>query len=438
METKIPETLYRGVVIKYPKLKDFHFFGVDFTSVEKTISDTQNKRTDGNEVGIYMSDNQSMVYSAYGNVHNSGTSLSNTIRVGLYQTIIGVPDVGICYEIKTQGLNIKKPFVSSALMGHYNNGFQGDEYIADFIPQENITVTRIQIGSDYLHDEEFIDVSDIALAEMKTKQIIEERKRHLQALLSVLEKMHPKKRKLLSEPDQRIFRCIFGKNGVRWIQKNDINLTDAAGIITRLLFDYYHNNIVEIDFKNLIYLDQLRNRLAKTDNPNSTDSLLGLIEQDILRNQNSKENFIKRKQEEGKPVNTSSFDSKDEMLSSMQRKIESLQKEQSERKVQEEKKKKNAVLIKIEQMLQIRITPTKGYMFDPKRFNGVPYSILKTAQELEQEEAEIIKEINRRYLSGAIDLGTANIMKKVIIEEFESMKQNSIQPEEFTEPPKAK
>ncbi len=29
-------------------------------------------------------------------------------------------------------------------------------------------------------------------------------------------------------------------------------------------------------------------------------------------------------------------------------------------------------------------------------------------------------------------------MKKVIIEEFESMKQNSIQPEEFTEPPKAK
>lgn len=438
METKMPETLYRGVVIQYPALKDFHFFGVDFTPVEKAITEGQNIREDGNEVGIYMSDNQSMVYSAYGNVHSSGTPLSYTIRVGHHQAIIGIPDIGICYKIKTQGLNVKKPFVSNVLMGHYNNGFQGDEYIADFIPKENITITRIQIGEDYLHEEEFVDVSDVEKAEAQTKQIIEERKRNLLELLKVLEKMHPLKRKMLNEPEQRILRHIFGKNGVKWQNQSNINLSDANGIITRLLFDYYHDNPDEIDFKRFTYLEQLSTRLAKTSNPNSIESLLELLEQDILQNQSDKECFIKRRKEEGEPIMTTGFDFKEKMFSSIQSRIAGLQKEQRERKEQEEKNKKNSVLKKIEQMLQMRITPTKGYMVDPEKFHGVPYSILKTTQELDQEEAEIIKEINRRYLSGALDLGTANIMKQIIVGEYEKMKQNSIQPQEFSETPKAK
>lgn len=438
METKIPETLYRGVVIQYPALKDFHFFGVDFTPVEKAITEGQNIREDGNEVGIYMSDNQSMVYSAYGNVHGSGTPLSYTIRVGHHQAIIGIPDIGICYKIKTQGLNIKKPFVSNVLMGHYNNGFQGDEYIADFIPKENITVTRIQIGEDYLHEEEFVDVSDVEKAEAETKRILEERKRNLQELLKALEKMTPLQRKGLGEQEQITLRHIFGKNGVRWKREKEINLDSANGILTRLRFDYYHNSPEKIDLKKLIYLNQLNARLAKTDNPDSIDTLLELIEQDILQNKNKREQFIKRKTEEGEPLITAGFDTKEEMFSDIQSKIAGLQKEQNERKEQEEKNKKNSVLKKIEQMLQKRITPTKGYMVDPKKFHGVPYSILKTTQELDQEETEIIKEINRRYLSGAIDLGTANIMKQIIVEEYEKMKQNSIQPQEFSETPKAK
>lgn len=441
METKIPEFLYRGVVIDYSTLKDFHFFGVDLSPFEKGTADNPNKRQDGNEVGIYMSDNPIMVNNAYGNAHSTGTSLSNTIRVGYQQDKIGMADIGICYQIKTQGLAIRKPFVSNTLMGHYNNGFAGDEYITDFIPKENVTVTRIQIGEDYLHDEEFVNISDIEKADIETKRIMEERKRNLQELLKSLEKMTPLQRKVLGEQEQITLRHIFGKNGVKWKQAKEISLDSANGILTRLRFDYYHNSPEKIDFKNLNYLNQLSKRLLNQEFPDSIDSLLELIEQDIIQNEGKKEQFIKRRMEEGEPVITTSFDAKEEMFSRFHSQIKDLQKEQKKNKEQKKEEQKSNTLRKIEMMLQIQITPTKGYMVDPQKFNGVPYSILKTTQELEQEQEEIIKRINSLYLNGTIDLGTADMMKKIIIEEYEGMKQistNSISSGEFAEAPKSK
>ena len=66
---QIPKTLYRGYNIKYKKLPNFHLSGVDLKVNYAPIINENGEKTvtDGNEYGVYMSDNLDMVKSAYGN-----------------------------------------------------------------------------------------------------------------------------------------------------------------------------------------------------------------------------------------------------------------------------------------------------------------------------------------------------------------------------------
>ncbi len=425
----IPKTLYRGVVIGYEQLKDFQFSGVDLVPYGEPIIDENGRKLigDGNEFGIYMTDNQTMVYSAYGRVHHNSTRLSNTIRFGNSADFISIPDIGICYQISTEGINVRKPWISSILKGHYNNGFEGTEYIADYIPSKNVTVTRIQIGSDFLHDEEFIDSSDILTAEEITRKKIEERKARLEELLKALSKLTPIKRSLLNYNDKNALIDIYGENGVKYIDYNSIDISNSNGMLKSLLFHCYHSDPDNLDFTKLGYLEQLKKRLASTNNSDSIHSLLQLIQSDIDSTLEKQNNFIKRKEEQGETPNISAFQNKTKMLQEFETQIIHLQKE---KKDTQEEKKKNEVLKMIESLLQIRITPIKGYAVDPNKFGGVPYAQSKSLQELIVEQGQIFQSIDKLYTDGTIDFGTSKIMKKVIMDEYQKMEQNANQIEE--------
>ena len=65
-----PKVLYRGVTISYDLLKDFHFDGYPLVPPNEPKIDAQGRKTvgDGNEYGVYMTDNFAMADYAYGNL----------------------------------------------------------------------------------------------------------------------------------------------------------------------------------------------------------------------------------------------------------------------------------------------------------------------------------------------------------------------------------
>lgn len=431
MEKKIPETLYRGVVIQYDKLKDFKFYGVDLVPYGEPIIDENGRKliSDGNEFGIYMTDNPIMVSSAYGSVHGVGTCLSREIKIGRSSEFIAIPDVGICYAINTNGMSVREPWISSVLMGHYNNGFDGHEYITDKIPSQNITVTRIQIGSDYLHEEELIDVTDIQKAEETTKKKLEDRKKRLVEFLKFAETLPPQKRKFLGASEKRLFKDIYGENGVKYMKEDDIDLFHVEGILTQLLFTQYHNSPDNLDFQTLLYIEQLKDRLANSKNPNSINSLLELIQTDISSNLEKKAAFIKRKNEEGEIANTAMFETKNLLFTNLSRQITEIQKKKAQVATTKLELMHNDIIQKVEQMLQIQITPKK-YLVDPNVYGGTPQLCYKTVSELVQERGNIFQHIDSLNTNGEIDLGTANMMKRVIIEEYVKMEQVALNNEQ--------
>ncbi len=430
MAKEIPKTLYRGVVIQYENLKGFRFHGIDLVPYGEPIIDENGRKLigDGNEFGIYMTDNQSMVYSAYGNVHGIGTPLSRDIRIGRYSDFIAIPDVGICYEINTEGVDVREPWISDVLMGHYNNGFEGSEYITDRIPSQNITVTHIQIGEDYLHEEEFIDVTDIQKAEEVTKKKLEDRKKRLEDFLKLATTLDPQKRRYLGEREKHLFRDIYGENGVKYKEENSIDLFHAAGILTQLLFTHYHNSPDNLDFQTLLYIEQLKERLAKSKAPDKIDTLLEMIQTDISANLEKKDAFVERKKVEGAPANTAMFEQKNLLFTNLFNQIATIQKKKEQIATTKLQQMHIDVIKKVEQMLQIKITPTI-YLVDPNTYGGTPQLYYKTVPELVQERGQIFQQIDALYINGSLDLGTSNMMKRVIMEEYVKLEQAALEKE---------
>ena len=146
---KNPEKLYRGFVV------DPDILSVDM--FKKIIEPTETSGQDGNERGIYMTDNLIMVestnYSAQGfgsiqvPLHDSGYGRRDTINL---------PGCGVILEIKTDGLNIREPKIHPTWQGHYNNGFKGKEWILDSIPPEKYKVKELIFSEGATDPNKFI------------------------------------------------------------------------------------------------------------------------------------------------------------------------------------------------------------------------------------------------------------------------------------------
>lgn len=196
-----PNVLYRGIKVDYNGLQNYKFSGVDLTVNYAPIIDQYGSKTviDGNEYGVYMSDNLSMVISAYGNQHHDGIPIHNNLSIHNERIII--PSVAVIYQINTDGLNVRKPFICDQLKGHYNNGYEGDEWIADIVPANNYLLYRVRIGADILHDAEDVDLINIENISEYVKHQIEMRKYRLEIFANAMEKMPLMKKNAISREE---------------------------------------------------------------------------------------------------------------------------------------------------------------------------------------------------------------------------------------------
>ena len=310
MENK-PSVLYRGIKVDYNSLQNFKFSGVDLKVNYAPIIDQYGRKTvtDGNEYGVYMSDNLNMVTSAYGDLHHDGLPIHNNLSI--YNTRIMIPSVAVIYQINTDGLDVRKPFISEQLKGHYNNGFQGDEWIADFVPANNYTLYRVRIGSDILHDAEDIDLSKKDNISELVKQKLEMRKYRLETFANAMERISPLKRNSFSRDELNILKFIYGKNGVKYINENNLITTEVEGMLNYLIAKIFKRNELDIDFQTIKYINGLRDKAT------DIDSIIEILKSDKIKNVQEKVAFEARKKQEEVSYVTSKFDKQEKRLDSL-------------------------------------------------------------------------------------------------------------------------
>lgn len=264
-KVEIPKYLYRGMRLGYPEMLDFEYVDVDLKMPYEPIIDEYGRKvvSDGNEYGVYMSDNLSMVEYAYGNLHNEGTELRRDIVIGNYR--LTIPSVAVIYKINTDGLNVRQPFITDYLKGHYNNGFQGHEFITDYIPAENYDLIRVRIGADLLHDQQDLDLSSLIPIKEQIKNIIEMRKYRLEVFGNAMEQFSSNERRNFQRTEILLFKDIFGENGVRYIPTKDIDTTTPDGMITFLLQREYKKDENNMNLKILKDINSLKGKFKDID-----------------------------------------------------------------------------------------------------------------------------------------------------------------------------
>lgn len=170
-ETLKPEKLYRAFTVS---VNDLSLELLQKPLIPGSGVDLeQSTMKDGNELGVYMTTNETMANTAYAHSrdsiecprYNSGYGVTNVVEL---------PKCGVTVEIDTAGLDIRRPKITPRLMGVYNNGFDGDEWIADEIPPSNYKVVRLTLSIHPTDSSRVIkqieDSSDLinAIGEIKT------------------------------------------------------------------------------------------------------------------------------------------------------------------------------------------------------------------------------------------------------------------------------
>lgn len=285
-----PDTLYRGVKISYKDLPDFKFSGEDLVVNYEPIIDEQGRKTvsDGNEYGVYMSDNLSMVEYAYGNLHHDGTPISK-LQINYQQ--IAIPDVAVIYQIDTDGLDIREPFISDALQGHYNNGFQGKEWIADTIPADHYDLRRVRIGEDILHSAEDIDLQNTEDLSEQVQQKLEARKKRLEVFADAMEKMSSAKRRTIDGDKLNTLKTIYGEDGLKYIDEGNLDTDNIDGMLKFLAAKTFKQDEANIDFQTLDYIKGLGKQVEDVDSlveVLNNDQQKMLKKKPLLRNEKSR------------------------------------------------------------------------------------------------------------------------------------------------------
>lgn len=136
---RMPEKLYRGFVVNPSTLS--------LETFSQPLRPTATSGMDGNEKGIYMSDNLRMVEST-----NYSAGVAGIVEVPVYDmgrgriNSVPLPGCGVIIEIDVKGVSVREPRISSVFQGHYNNGFQGKEWIADAIEPDHYRVKKLIFG----------------------------------------------------------------------------------------------------------------------------------------------------------------------------------------------------------------------------------------------------------------------------------------------------
>lgn len=172
--TERPSTLYRAFTVN-PENLSLEMFGRPLIPGSQAVDDP-NRIGDGNERGVYMSTNAYMVekvYASGGKVEGTFIETPRYINNGGVDNGIRLPVCGVVLEINTKELDIREPKMIPALIGHYNNGFEGFEWIADEVPPGNYKVSKL-ILSTHSNDAEKLTI-DVANKSDEEDQIVIDR-----------------------------------------------------------------------------------------------------------------------------------------------------------------------------------------------------------------------------------------------------------------------
>ena len=284
-----PLELYRGVSINYENLEKFKFSGVDMFPPEPPIIDGLGRKVndEGSEYGVYMSDNDRMSLEAYSR-GGKQTVLDKNYRIG--SKIVALPNVQVLYKINPDNISVHKPFLSSVMGGlEKNNGYAGEEWIAERIPASEYSMASLSISEDILHDKETIDPTNIQEAEVKTREIVEKRKQHLEFFLSDMKRRYPNGVQLMYNEDIKILKDIYGDNGAAYLKGNE-ELITGEDYIKFLINKNIKENPDKLDFNTLRYLEGVKSSLPKDSKAEDVITALQKERDDAIL---SKENMAK-------------------------------------------------------------------------------------------------------------------------------------------------
>lgn len=312
----VPEKLYRGVRFNYNQLRQIKWYDVDIVPHYKPFIDNFGRKTvhDGNEYGVYMTDSYDMVSSAYGKSDAGGSQYAlSEVRVQ-GQTPIYSPLISIIYEIDAKKVDVRRPWISQALSGHYNNGFDGNEWIADVIPKGSYKVKNITIGPDLLHDEEKIDTFDILEANEDIDNILKLREFHLKEFAKEVEKLSFVQRLNLSYDDMKIFKDFFGYNGIKYTDYDKKELKSGHDYANYLMWKFYNKSDGKILSSEIRKISRIKSSLKQG---SSIEDLGVLLGKEILKNNNLKQKYIENCNSKQTVPQTKSFDQNDSFYNNM-------------------------------------------------------------------------------------------------------------------------
>ncbi|MBP7134616.1 MAG: hypothetical protein QG633_60 [Patescibacteria group bacterium] len=185
-KAEIPERLFRGFVID-PEVLSTETF-------QQTLQPTEGIKQGANEPGVYMSDNLEMVKSTS---YSAGSfTMLQTSRYDMGRGMtngVELPGCGIVLEIDTVDLAVREPRIDPVYRGHYNNGFQGKEWIADVIPPSNYHVKMLTLGTHVNDPNKLVielqsqDPQELADAVARIKEAYEVQKREAEAFKAFIE-----------------------------------------------------------------------------------------------------------------------------------------------------------------------------------------------------------------------------------------------------------
>lgn len=317
-----PKKLYRGIVVNYELFRTIDF-NKEMVPPNPPKIDEHGRKTvgDGNEYGLYMTDYLMMAESAYGNPQCGGGKIIGEKKYfnSRNEILNELGRIGVIYEIDTEGLEVRTPWISSGLRGHYNNGFVGDEWIADKIPAENYCVRCIVIGKDFLHKEVRIPVEDIESAKTQLDEIIKKREEHFRRFHEVIKQLKPGE---INEISNRIgkgalYIDLFGDNELYNIDLQQMQLSTENDKANYLIACFYNTDQENIDYKTLLYIEDVKRKVIQ-----SGRSIEETIAGDIQANSEKRDEFIRRKEKQQETYSTDAFDTKYKIMQNILKVLE--------------------------------------------------------------------------------------------------------------------
>lgn len=262
-----PEVLYRGVRVNYLEFERMILGGESIKPYYPPKINKEGRKVvgDGNEYGVYMTTNKSMVETAYGNPRSDNKVLFDDIELGSNPPLkIGMPNVGVVFEINTNNMDVREPWICSSLQGHYNNGFEGEEWIADEIPANNYRVMKVQLARDLVHDSQVIEAKNMNYEEFRqvVMSVLNSRKKRLTDFANAVRQISPLKRKIIERNScqMRCFTKLFGNKGLAYM--DSVEARDLNDLFDYLIMVEYKKNKNNIDFNKMFEVENFRTLIS--------------------------------------------------------------------------------------------------------------------------------------------------------------------------------